>query len=228
VRLIGPWLRRYWSFRLFDVPEEANRFNVRRGRMTESYITYEDLLEARLERIGDYTKHPTPEGWTLGKKYGPTGVAYVAATPTEDFFGRGGTEPTLGGVNMDAPRFCRWIVMISYPDGVSYEEGEKWYVEVHGPELAKQLPGLVHFVSHGIPDELKPLYKAAPRYKRVSELWFQHYDGWREALLDTPLQLTPPPWAPDAESLEEYYEMVTGFVGIWPDIDFLHDRPRIP
>jgi hypothetical protein len=231
VRIMGPWLRRYWSFRLFDVPAEADRFNVRRGRMTEAYTTWEEFQEARLDRIGDFTKHPTPEGWGLGKKPGRTGVAMVAAVPTEDFFNRGGREPTLGGVNMDAPRFCRWIMVIKYPEGVSYDEGEKWYVEEHGPELAEKLPGLVHFVSHGLPEELKavPRVGAAANYSvRVSELWFASYDAWAEALLDPDLELTPPPWAPEATGLEDFYPMITGFVGIWPDVDFLHDRPRIP
>lgn len=31
-----------------------------------------------------------------------------------------------------------------------------------------------------------------------------------------------------ATMLRQVYGMVSGFVGIWPDIDFLHDRPRIP
>ena len=227
VRMIGPWLRRYWSFRLFDVPGEASRFNVRRARMTELYMTFEDLQESRGERL-DSTGNPIPDGWWLNMEFGPTGVALVAATPTEDFFNRDGREPTLGGLNFNAPRFCRWMVMIKYPDRVSYEEGERWYVEVHGPELAKKLPGLVHFVSHGIPEKLKDRYASEPGYIRLSELWFASYGAWSEALLDPSLELTPPPWAPDATKLEEFYEVVTGFVGIWPDVDFLHDRPRIP
>jgi hypothetical protein len=54
------------------------------------------------------------------------------------------------------------------------------------------------------------------------------YDAWAEALLDPELELTPPPWAPEAAGLEDFYPMITGFVGIWPDVDFIHDRPRIP
>lgn len=43
---VGPWLRRYWTYRALDVPEEADRFNVVRYRLTEMWY---DNIEARNE-----------------------------------------------------------------------------------------------------------------------------------------------------------------------------------
>jgi hypothetical protein len=37
--------------------------------------------------------------------------------------------------------------VIGYPDRVSPEEADRWYVEVHAKEAAEQ-PGLLRFVSH--------------------------------------------------------------------------------
>ncbi len=47
VRFLGPWLRRYETFRAYDAPPEADRFGVRRGRLTELwYDNVEDWKEA--------------------------------------------------------------------------------------------------------------------------------------------------------------------------------------
>ena len=41
----------------------------------------------------------------------------------------------------------RWLMLLRYPDGVSQEEGEEWFLRVHAPEVAAQ-PGLVRFMSY--------------------------------------------------------------------------------
>jgi hypothetical protein len=41
----------------------------------------------------------------------------------------------------------RWHQLFKYPDVVSLEKGDKWYVDAHSQEV-KQQPGLMKYVSH--------------------------------------------------------------------------------
>jgi hypothetical protein len=137
VRMMGPWMRRYESYRALDAPKEAERFNVVRYRMTESMVANIEDREEMAPR-----KRPTTL-WPQSDAPGPfmfkLAKIAVLANPTETFVGQ---WPPF----RDKPYF-RWMMMIRYPEGVSLEEGERWYLEVHAQE-AKTMPGLLRFVSY--------------------------------------------------------------------------------
>lgn len=211
VRFFGPWLRRYETYRAYDAPAEADRFGVLRGRYTELWY---DSAESFKEAVPMTRPFTAPrQGWE--KFFGLPGGAstIVPAMPTEEFLGK---EP----IPEEKP-ILRWVCVFKYPDGVSLEEGEKWYLEVHSQE-AKEQPGLLRYVSHRtIQPQPPPLLDL---WHRVSELWYEDFASWRKAVVESPAQYTSPPWGKE----EPFVDMVSTFVGYKPDVDFLRDNPLIP
>ena len=47
----------------------------------------------------------------------------------------------------------RWFILMRYPEGVSREKGDDWFLTIHAPEVARQ-PGLSRFFSYRVIDEL--------------------------------------------------------------------------
>ena len=135
----------------------------------------------------------------------------VPAMPTEDFLGK---EPTPEEVPI-----LRWYQAMKYPDGVSEEDGEKWYLEVHSQE-AKEQPGLLRYVSHRTVDDCP----FPTPWRRVNELWYEGVDAWRKAVIDSPPKYTPPPWRNDGP----FVDIASVFVGYKPTADYLRDNPLIP
>ena len=69
------------------------------------------------------------------------------------------------------------------------EEGEKWYLEVHSHE-AKEQPGLLRYVSHRVLEN-PPIVTP---WHLVTEMWYEDFDAWRKAVIDSPPKHTPPSW----------------------------------
>jgi len=209
VRFVGPWLRRYETFKAYAPPPEAIALGAMGGRTTELwYANVEDFIEARPN-----DRPYTFESWmaALPARAMTAGVTMVPAMPTEDFLGR---EPTPEAINI-----LRWYRLIKYPRGVSVEDGEKWYLGVHAQE-AKQQPGLLRYVSHRVLEN--PPIRTP--WHRLEELWYENLIAWRAAVIDSPPKYTPPPW----KSEPPFVDSVSNFIKYKPDIDFLRDNPAIP
>lgn len=207
VRFFGPWLRRYESYRAYEPPPEAERFGVRRGRLTELwYDSVESFVEAK-----PFNRPFSRASFTRVVKAPPAAGALVPAMPTEDFLGK---EPTP-----EERPILRWVCLFKYPEGVPVEEGEKWYLEIHSREVAQQ-PGLLKYVSHrALTDSPMP----SP-WLRVSELWYEDFDAWRKANIDSPPRYTAPSWADN----EPFVDIGSTFAAYKPDVDYLKDNPLIP
>lgn len=209
VRFIGPWLKRYETYKAYDPPPEAKRFGVVGGRMTELwYSSVEDFVEAK-PNDRPYTFTPWMAEFPTKALFG--GVTMVPAMPTEYFLGK---EPIP-----EEKTILRWYSIFRYPKGVSVEEGESWYLEVHSQEV-KQQPGLLKYVSHRVLDN-PPIDTS---WHRVSELWYENFDAWRDAVIDSPTKYTPPPWTKE----EPFVDSISNFLKYKPDVDFLKDNPVIP
>jgi hypothetical protein len=209
VRFVGPWLCRYETYRASNAPKEADRFGCLRGRLSELwYRSVGEFREADPENR-PYTAPGTPGGWAdlLGK----AAVIIVPARPTEDFLGK---EPLPEQVPI-----LRWLRILKYPEGVSVKDGEKWYLETFSQD-AKRQQGLLKYVSHRVLDDL-PIQTP---WCRVEEMWYQDFDAWRRAVVESPPGYTAPPWGKE----EPFVDMVSTFVGYKPDVDFIKDCPRIP
>jgi hypothetical protein len=139
LRISGAWIRQYVMYRPYDPPEEAvGKFGAVKGR-------YAELWFASME---EYQSRPSHGAWSLPSwetdqsRKMPKGAKYATllpALPTEEFY-----DPDP---NPEKTPVVRWITAIRYPDGVSVEEGEDWFVNVHAKEVLKQ-PGLLKFVSY--------------------------------------------------------------------------------
>jgi hypothetical protein len=209
VRFVGPWLRRYETYKALDPPPESKQLGAIGGWATELwYSNVEDFQEA------DPNNRPyTFEAWM--SEYSPRdlfgAVVMVPAMPTEDFLGK---EPTP-----EEKTILRWYCAIKYPKDVPLEEGESWYCEVHSQEV-KQQPGLLRYVSYRALEN-SPIQSS---WHRVSEFWYENYDAWLKAFIESPPQYTPPPWTNE----EPYIETIGNFIRYKPTVDFLKDNPMIP
>lgn len=203
VRLSGPWLRRYESYLAYDPPEEAvEMFGAVAGRYSELWFTDVEEWQTR-PPLGAHTKPP----WEQKRM----GAAQTIATalPTEEFFN---TNP-----NHEETPIIRWLTAIKYPKGVSVEEGEKWFLELHAKE-AKEQPGLLKFISYtSIPE-------GNSEWVRVNEYWYKDFDAWRKAVIESPPKYTAPSWGGEYP----FVEMVSTFVDVKPDLDFLKGNYIVP
>ena len=77
-----------------------------------------------------------------------------------------------------------------YPEGVSLEDGEKWYLSVHTQE-ARQMPGLLRYISY---KAVKDSPIKTP-WARMTELWFKDYEAFRKATFESGIKYTAPGWA---------------------------------
>lgn len=205
VRAVGPWLRRYETYRGFQPPPEAKKYRAVGGYMTELwYSGIDDFVEGRAD-FRPYTR--PPGGWK--KALGP--VSMAPAMPTEDFLGK---EPAP-----EEKHIIRWIRIFKYPAGVSLADGEKWYLEVNSQQIKTQ-PQLLRYISYKIPEKL-PFVQP---WHRMDELWYENFNSWRTANVDNPPAYAQAPWGGN----EPFVDMISTFVKCKPDVDFLRDNPQIP
>lgn len=194
---IGPWLTRYQSYRATPPPPEMHgdveNLGFYNWRVTElwSRETYPQKGILNQEFFPDYKHHiglPTDvadaDVWR-GKRAGPRQVVrcVVPARATEDF--RGGEQSPR-----DYRSILRWVTAFKLPRGVSAEEGDRWYLDTHAKEVLTQ-PGLTRFISH----KVVPTPGREWNWFRVSEMWYEDFDAWRNANVVALPKYTKPSWA---------------------------------
>jgi len=213
VRASGPWMSRYQLWRPYKPPGEAALlFGAVRGRYAELWFTEEN-----------YADRPPLSGTTdapwLGKENAGESrqtVVMVPANPTETFYD---SDPHPAQTSI-----VRWVTIIRYPKGVSVEDGEKWFLEVHAGEAAKQV-GLLKFVSYRVAD----LFDGGTgevrerTWERVCEYWFTDLNAWRKAVIESPPEYTVPPWG----GQYPFVEMTSTFIPYSHDVDFLKGTYQI-
>lgn len=212
----GPWMTRYQAWRPYQPPEEAiERFGAVRGRYGELWFHEQDYIERG--PLKGASKPPwVVEGRSVSENK-QTNIM-VPCLPTEEFFDSDPypvTTPIL-----------RWLTIIAYPEGVSDEDGEKWFLEVYAKEAVKQ-PGLLKFVSYrvwknpaGEGEEIPAEVKEMPGFRkwvRLCEYWYNDFDAWRIAVLESPPEYTTPSWGGEYP----FVDMVSTFLPYYPDIDFM-------
>jgi len=217
----APWTTRYVLYRPVPPPPGAEAFGYYNYRVHENWVR--DPAERRGVK-GLLSMTPQPA-------YMDVVVVNVPAEPTEDFHG--------AALRPEDSTILRWVIAMRYPDGVSEEEGEDWYLKAHVPEVCRQ-PGLLRFFSHKalhvtrtpIPssnaqrpffDRASPLM--AKKWHRISEQWYANDRGWAEAILRNPPAYTRPPWARHDRYpfLVPGEEFISTFLLEQPDRDLLRD-----
>lgn len=139
----GPYVTKYAFYNALPVPPEGERFGTRRMQMTEHYWLVNEMEpEMRNKAIAEYmpmdvlrwqgcvpdtdeTPHENLDG-DVGAPSAATTAARPSSSPMCPSLG-GGLQGK-GRMVCDGPNY-RWQFVIQYPDGVSEEEGERWFHE---------------------------------------------------------------------------------------------------
>jgi hypothetical protein len=127
----------------------------------------------------------------------------------------------------------RWVFLLRYPEGVSIDEGERWYLGTHTQE-AKLQKGLCRYVTW----KLEPAPVATPgrsletlnRWVRLTEVCFTDWEAWRQSNVENPGKYTPAPWADPAKvqrGTAASFISETIFIGDRPEYDLLREIPTI-
>jgi hypothetical protein len=222
----GPILDRYVSYRAVPPPEGAESFGYYNWRMTEHWWRSAPFGDDPLDQ-GTSFSEIWPENYTsiLGLPAGEarsakwSGGVTGAHPPVQVFLPRRPSEDFKGkGLTMHDGTVLRWVVALRYPPGVTREQGDEWYRDVHAPEVCKQ-PGLKRFFSFKVIDPV-----TGP-FVRVSELWYENANAWRKAILEAPPRYTMPPWAKYGRFpfLEPYVDFIGTFILEAPSDDFKHN-----
>jgi len=225
-----------WFYR-YHVPE------VLRNRPV-SYVGYRAVPPPPGAEAYGYFNYKVHEHVSAGEEDRPSGLTgmtrevvplkvimvNVPASPTEDFKGK--------ETSIDEKTILRWVIVFKYPEGVSLEDGEDWYLNVHANEVMQQ-PGLTGFFSYrtlppraglqgGVPAFLHPQSSMSADWHRVSEQWYENADGWVDSIVASPPSYTRPPWATYERYpfLEPGVDFASTFILERPSDDWVRDvRP---
>jgi hypothetical protein len=156
--------------------------------------------------------------------YGPRGfeaeTIFIADDANNDFLAD--SSPAIVPEPFDSELLVRWLFILRYPEGISKENGESWYLGTHTQE-AKYMLGLRRYRSWGAQARRPELRDVAPlKWDRLTELAFADWDAWEEGAVTKMPRWTPPPYG-NPGFLSE-----TVFIGEEPEYDFLKDMPRVP
>ncbi len=236
INMLGPWMTRYRSYRAVPPPPGAEHYGYYNYRVSELWFRniteLPPVVGMGTDLRGQFFELTWPQ-WMKGaastELYAPKWAGqpegphpwaqvFVPAAATEDF---------LGHFTVDEKAILRWYITFKYPDGVPVEEGEKWFLNVHSKEVMKQ-PGLIRYFSHraievpGIPNQYP--------WHRVTEQWYENFDGWRKSVIDSPPKYTKPPWAKYDKYpfLHPYVDFLSTFLLERPTDDFLRDWRSYP
>lgn len=221
---VGPILTRYATYNAVPPPQGGEDFGYYNWRMTEHWWTESPFRKGVMGHGSALAEvWPTAYAEALGigrgeqqrgKKWGtksPTFI-FVPYRPTEDFKG--------SKLTINDGTIIRWVTVFKYPEGVTMDQGDDWYINVHAPEVIKQ-PGLKRFFSFHAVD---PTSRVGP-FQRVSELWYENHSAWRKNVIESPPEYTPPEWAryDRYPFLEPDKDFVSTFLLERPECDFLRD-----
>lgn len=210
----GPGVSRYMSYRVVPAPpemyEDVKKFGYYNWRVTETWwaqgrVPFSAGLNARWtsKTVPDYDKIATLVGCN------------VPLVHAQDYKGK---ELTL-----DDPPMLRWIIAMRYPQGVSFEDGEDWYLNIHAKEVLQQSGLTRYFTSPCIPGPQRP--GGPPPFHRLVEQWYLGFNSWHKSVIDSPPKYTPPKWAKYNKYpfLEPYVDFVSTFILERPTNDNLRD-----
>jgi hypothetical protein len=114
----------------------------------------------------------------------------------------------------------RFVHFFSYSEGVSVEEGEQWYFDVHVPQV-KKLSGVTRYRTwRGLPPIWVPSPYPYDRFVRMSELVFENMALARQATLGDPSL-----WAEASERKPGFGEFACVFLEEEPQYDLIKDMP---
>ena len=216
-RRFGPWLARHESFLPVDTPADARAFGYFNWRVTEG--VWRDMPNTGPAGNLAFTVPPV---WTR------VATGFFAAQPTDDFFG--------GDLQPGEREVLRWYCLSTLPAGVDTLQADRWLLDVHAPELARlggpyrafrtrAHRGKVPLPGEWPPGAAPPAGSVLHSWERLTELWFETFDDWRQFIGEGAPSLTPPPWAAGRPSpyVPPGVEFVSSFLLERPTDEFSRD-----
>lgn len=219
----APYVTKYATYRALPIPPEGIDFGTYNWIMTEHYWLMNPFPAVGSESRGlafseywssdflEITNQPPAEElrncqWQGSKDgYHPIVFAFMPMFWENDLKG---SRRTIE----DGPNF-RWLTVFKYPEGVSREEGDDWFLNTLAPQLV-EIPELNRFITSKVLDAPK----TGP-FQRVAELWFDNSKAWYKAIIQIQNKAAKPSWAKYEKF--PYLEPYVDFVGT-----FLLDRPE--
>jgi hypothetical protein len=207
----GPYVSKYAFYPALPTPPDGERFGTHRMQLTEHYwmvnpLTPEfknktmteyfpiDVLKwqgnvpddnkvAILEGEETEMMESGDEARSAGGDNGcpPFVWAFVPLSWEEDLKGVGRTME-------DGPNY-RWQFVMKYPDGVSMEEGDKWFYEDVVPKFQES-----EDVTRMLTSKIIQSVNNCP-YQRVVEIWFNCPSGWHRTAVEKGKEIKKPSWA---------------------------------
>ena len=173
--MAAPWMSSYKLWLPYEPPEDAVKlFNAVRGRYAELWFTEENYLDRPgMPQDKPLKEDPSPpmEPYQVEvTRPERRGVVMVPAKPTQTFY--------TYRAAIDKRTVIRWVAAIRYPEGVSVEDGEDWFLNVHAREACEQ-PGLLKFLSYRVMDEYTHSFGGERAWVRVLEYWYKDFDALR-------------------------------------------------
>ena len=215
----GSCLTRFIAYRPLPVIPEALSYGYYNMRVIECW--FRNIQETTgIEDMFKFTwRAPWAKKPVEWSKFAIPRVSINVNMPANDIF-------LSGKFTADEKTVLRWYTIIKYPEGVSLKQGEDWFLNVHSKEVLKQ-PGLIGYFSSraiqipGVPTD---------KWVRLSELWYEDFNGWKESVVDSPPKYTKPSWAKYDKYpfLEPYVDFSGTFLTERPDIDYLKEVPSFP
>ncbi len=223
-----PYCTKYATYHALPLPKGAENFGTYNWIMTEHYWNINIFQEKNSahssglafsedypEDFLEFTCQPPSKelrqsGWQGSKDgYHPIVFCFAPIFWEEDIKGAG--RMTDDGANF------RWLFFLSYPEGVTEEDGDAWFKDVFAKEAA-EMPEVIRFMSSKLLDEPK-----INPFNRVVELWFDDSNAWHRAMVENAHKFTKPSWATqDQFPFFESYKDITGvFIMDRPDSDHL-------
>lgn len=206
----GPYVTKYAFYPALPTPPEGDRFGTCRMQLTEHYwlvnmFTKELKNKALTEyfpkdvlkwqgNIPDFEEvnktieevAANVEGNEARAAGGNNGCppfifAFVPISWEEDFKGSDRTVE-------DGPNY-RWQFVMKYPEGVSLEEGDKWFYEEVIPKF-KDMDEVTRILSSKIIQDVNGC-----QFQRAVEMWFNCPSDWHKAAVVKARDIKKPDWA---------------------------------
>jgi len=203
-----PYCIKYAFYQAYPTPPEGDRFGARKMQLTEHYWLVDEHLPEMANNIyNEYMPmdvlrwqgcipdvdsaevHMNAETGDAGRAVGggdlpPFIFAFVPINWEEDLKGKGRTPE-------DGPNY-RWQFLIQYPEGVSKEDGEKWFWEQVVPYFQQS-----KYVNRFVSSKVKINYGApTAQFDRLCEIWFEGPEEWYQAaVVEAADKIAKPAWA---------------------------------
>jgi hypothetical protein len=216
VMSFGPGISRYMSYRVVPPPkgmyDDVEKFGYHNWRVTEFWWAQGQVPFAA--GLGPRWKSKDmPDYDDIVTSMSRCSVPFIHV---QDFKGK--------ALTMDDPPMLRWLIFMKYPEGVSFEEGEDWYLNVHSKEVMQQEGLTRYFSSPALKGPVRPGDK--PPFVRLVEQWYPGFNSWHKSVIDSPPKYTKPKWAKYDKYpfLEPGVDFVSTFILEKPTNDNLRDQ----